>query len=352
MTKVAIEYPDRPRILIVRLSAIGDVVHATPVLCALRKQFSTAHIAWVVEGRAGDLLEGHRALDELIRIPRRWLKSPAVVWDLRRRLRRGRFDIAIDVQGLSKSAIAAWLSGARRRIGFAPPDGRELSGWLNNVLVPPESTHVIDRNLELLRPLGVERPEVAFDLPEDPLDAERTSRLIRDLKLASGFAVINPGAGWPSKVWPAERFADVARRLGEAFGLPWLVVWAGERQWAETIVGSAKGHAVLAPPTSLTELASLLRRADLLVAADTGPLHIGAAVGAPCVGLFGPMPRERNGPYGKRHIAIQAARLASGSRARRQADNATMRAITAEMVATAGEEILRRRHGAARHEVA
>ena len=142
-----------PRLLIVRLSAIGDVVHGLPVLCALRAQFPAGFLAWVVEGRAGDLLEGHRALDELIRLPRGWLKSPRAIWDLRRRLRGLRLDAAIDLQGLSRSAIAAWLSGAPRRIGFARPQGREISPWLSTVRVRTSGPHVIEHNLQLLEPL-------------------------------------------------------------------------------------------------------------------------------------------------------------------------------------------------------
>src|SRR5580698_93646 len=135
------------RILIVRLSAIGDVLHGLPVLCALRDALPHAHLAWVVEGRTADLLAGHPALDELIVVPRRWLKSPRAVLDLWRRL-HGRFDVSIDIQGLTKSAVAAWLSGAPVRIGLAAPAGRELSPWLNNHRVAPTATHVVDRNLE------------------------------------------------------------------------------------------------------------------------------------------------------------------------------------------------------------
>src|SRR5262245_27684636 len=109
------------RFLIVRLSAIGDVIHGLPLANALRARLPGAMIGWLVEGRAGDLLEGHPAIDKLIRVPRKWLKSPTTVWNLRRQLRGGKFDVTIDAQGLAKSAIAAWLSGARRRIGFRTP---------------------------------------------------------------------------------------------------------------------------------------------------------------------------------------------------------------------------------------
>ena len=122
--------------------------------------------------------------------------------------------------------------------------------------------------------------------------------MIAAADLADGFAVINPGAGWPSKLWPPERFAAVARYLGHDRGLASLVVWAGpeEQAWARTIVAGSEGHARLAPPTSLVELAAVLRRARLFISSDTGPLHLAAAVDTPCVGLFGPMPAGATGP--------------------------------------------------------
>src|SRR3954463_10619783 len=114
-----------PRILIVRVSAIGDVIHGIPVLCALREAYPRSFLAWVAEGTAGDVLEGHPALDQLVRVPRRWWKLPREVWRMRQRLRRMRFDIAVDLQCLTKSAVTAWLSGARRRIGKSGIEGRE-----------------------------------------------------------------------------------------------------------------------------------------------------------------------------------------------------------------------------------
>jgi lipopolysaccharide heptosyltransferase I len=329
------------RILIVRLSAIGDVLHGLPVLCALRAALPEAHLAWVVEGRASELLAGHPALDELIVVPRGWLKRPKSVGSLWRRLRR-RFDVAIDVQGLTKSAIAARLSGAPLRIGFAAPAGRELSPWLNNRLVVATATHVVDRNLELLAPLGIRSSGARFDLPERAEDAATAERILAELCPGAAPALINPGAGWPSKLWPAERFAGVARHLGEVHRLPSLVVWAGaaERGWAEAIVAGSGGWARLAPATSLVELAALARRARLFVSSDTGPLHLAAAVGTPCVGLFGPMPAERNGPYGPGHIALQRVCLTGSSRSRRQANNDSMLAISVAQVIAACEQIL------------
>ena len=314
-----------------------------PLLCALRDQFPYAHLAWVVEGRAGDLLEGHPALSQLIRVPRRWLRSPRDVWRLRQQLRAARFDIAIDVQGLTKSAIAAWLSGAAWRIGNGGRDGRELSPWLNTDLARTSAEHVVARSLELLRPLGIEQPRARFDVPVHEPSRRRMESFLARQQL-DAFAMINPGAGWPSKIWPPDRFAQVARHLQSVHRLPVVVVWAGdeERHLAESIVAGAREGSHLAPPTSLTELAALARRSCLFVASDTGPLHLAAAVETPCVGLYGPMPHECNGPFGSQHIALQNERLTGGSRQRRTASDASMRAITADEVCAACDAILSR----------
>jgi lipopolysaccharide heptosyltransferase I len=336
---------DAPRILIVKLTAIGDVIHAMPVACALREHFPDAYVAWLAEGRAGDLLAGHRAIDRRIVAPRRWLKSPSAIWRLGRQLRGQQFDVTIDLQGLTKSAVAAWLSGARRRIGFGGEMGRELSRLFNRERIEPRSAHVVDRYLELLAPLGIKRPAVRFDVPRFPDAATNVERFLARGRLVGPLAVINPGAGWPSKRWPAGRLGPVAKHLGQRHHLPSVVVWSGdeERQWAEEIVALAGEHARLAPPTTLAELAELARRACLFVGADTGPLHLAAAVSTPCVGLFGPMPAERNGPYGRQHIAIQKARLEGTSRQRRTATNDTMLAISVQDVTAACDAILARR---------
>jgi lipopolysaccharide heptosyltransferase I len=345
-----------PRILIVKLTAIGDIVHAMPVACALRAHFPSAFTGWLAEGRAADILRGHRAIDELIVAPRRWSRSLRSIWALRRKLRRFDFDVTLDLQGLTKSALAAWLCGAKHRIGFAGAMGREISTWLNNDRRVVRSPHVVDRYLELLGALGIERPEVTFDVPRPAAEATQVEQMLAQTSLshwerggARDFTVINPGAGWPSKRWPPKRFAAVARHLLERHNLPSLVAWAGpeEHAWAQTIAAESNGAASVAPSTSLLELAELARRARLFIAADTGPLHVAAAVGTPCVGLFGPMPAERNGAYGPGHVAIQKARLQGGSRARRRADNGTMLAITVEDVANACDKLLARPQGQA-----
>jgi lipopolysaccharide heptosyltransferase I len=332
-----------PRILIVRLSAVGDVIQSMPIACALRERFPEAFLAWAVEARAGQLLEGHEALDQLISLPRGWLKSPGGVWRLRQLLRGLRFDVAIEAQGLTKAAILAWLSGAPRRIGFGFPWGRELSRWLNTETVDTPGPHIVQRNLQLLRPLGIVSPTARFLVPEHLKDRQRAAETIAHAGWER-FAMINTGAGWPSKLWPADRFAAVAAHLATTWNLPTLVVWAGqtEREIGEQLVAGAQGFAQLAPPTTLAELASLARRAKVFISSDTGPLHLAAAVDTPCVGLFGPWPSDVHGPYGPGHIALQKARFAGSTRQRRTAPPQLMEAITVADVCQACDQILSR----------
>jgi len=331
-----------PRILIVRLSAIGDVIHTMPVACALRERFPQAFLAWVVEERAAAMLRGHEAIDEVIELPRGWLKSPRRVWRLHGRLHELQFDAVLEAQGLTKAAIAAWISGAPRRIGFGHPWGRELTQWLNNELVDTPELHVVDRNMRLLRPLGIQTAKVRFMVPEHSADCHTAEQIIMRHGLEGGFAIINPGAGWPSKIWPADRFAAVARHLGTKWRLPTLVVWAGEKEMQMSIlIGTgSQGHAQIAPGTTLPELAALARRAKMFIGSDTGPLHLAAAVDTPCIGLYGPWPAERHGPYGSQHIALQKAFFEGSTRQRRHASVELMQAITVEDVCSACDKIL------------
>ena len=334
-----------PRILISRLSAIGDCILTLPLACAVRKHFPRAFIGWVVQGGAAALLEGHPAIDRLVVAKKGWLQSPQETMRLRRELRALEFDVALDPQSLSKSAIAAWLSGAPQRIGLARPQGRELAPLLNNQTVAPRTTHVATRQLELLRPLGVEETEVRFGLAAQPEAARAVDAFLERSHLQNGFVAINPGAGWDSRLWPPVRFGRVARFLGERRRLPSIVVWSGAREkaWAEEIVAHAGGHAMLAPQTTLPELAALAAAARLFVSSDTGPLHLAAAMGTPCVSLHGPTRPEVSGPYGEQHQSVQA--FYQGGRNRRGADNRAMLAIGVEDVCQACTRLLARGQG-------
>lgn len=335
---------DIPRILICRLSAIGDSILTMPLLCSLRDRFPRAFLAWVVEPAAAPLLQNHPCLDKLIVAPKAWLKSPAAICQVRRRLRELAFDIAIDPQSLTKSAAAGWLSGTRLRIGFQAPRGRELAVWLNNNLVQPSASHLVDAQLELLQPLGIERPRVRFAVPRDETAERKMDGVLRTVHLRCPFATINVGAGWDSRLWPTARYGRVAKHLGQTRMMPSLVVWSGEREraWAEEVVAASGGHALLAPPTSLTELCAVMRRARMFLGSDTGPMHLAAAVGTPCVTLFGTTRPEQSGPYGSQHVCVQQRYQAGSSRQRRRAANNAMCDISVETVCEACEVLLQR----------
>jgi ADP-heptose:LPS heptosyltransferase len=197
--------------------------------------------------------------------------------------------------------------------------------------------------LDLLRPLGLESPAVRFDLPEKAADRLTVDHFLHASRLAgSRFAIVNPGAGWPSKQWPPERYGELAARLLSAHGLRTVATWAGEaeRVLAETIVAASGGAALLAPPTSLTELAALCRRAALFVGSDTGPMHLAVAVGTPTISLHGPSRAEWCGAYGPQNIRLQARYEDGTSLERRQADDGAMRAISTDMVAEACDRLL------------
>jgi ADP-heptose:LPS heptosyltransferase len=259
-------------------------------------------------------------------------------------LRALKLDISVDPQGLTKSALVAWLSGAKRRIGFGDEKGRELSQWLNTELVSTAATHVIDCNLALLRPLGLARPKVEFRVPMSQADAAFAEELAQTAGVEGGYAVINPGAGWRSKIWPAERYGAVADYLGRYHGLPSLVVWAGgdERTMAAQIVDCSGGYAQLAPPTSLLQLAAVLHQATLCIGSDTGPLHLAVAVGTLSVSLYGTTSPERNGPYGPDHSTLRSDPVETLHRKRKTATNDLIKKISVERVCQACDQILPR----------
>lgn len=331
-----------PRILITRLSAIGDCIHTLPLLTAIKRQYPDAHLAWLTQGGPATLIRGHQHLDQLIVVSKDWMKSPRQILALQRQLAALNFDATVDPQSLTKSSLTAWLSGASMRIGFARPQGREISPWLNNVCVHPRRSHVVQRYLELLSPLGIERSQVKFGVPLRDVAQDFAEKTIVNGQLENGFAVVNPGAGWGSKIWPPDRYGQVAKHLSHVYGLPSLVVWAGEveRQAAEQIVLESEGSGFLAPATSLPELAATVAKAQLFVGSDTGPLHLAAALDIPCVGLYGPTIPEVCGPYGLGHKTVQAYHQDGNNRQRRGNNNAAMQAIRASDVCAACDEVL------------
>jgi heptosyltransferase I len=316
---------DTPRIALVKLSSLGDVVHALPVAATLRAARPAARLAWIVERREALVLQGHPALDEVIVVDTRaWRRArrPAAVQGalaqvlaVRRRLAAARFDVALDLQGLIKSGAIAAATRAPLRVGFDRRWGREPLGALftNRHVTPPVSArHVVEQYLALLAPLGIAERRLEFRLPAVAAAEARVDEWLATagLKPQRRLVVLNPGAGRADKRWPVEHFATLAARLAHDAGAHVVVAWGpGEEGEARAIVSgasSAGARALLAPPTDLHALIALLRRASVMVAADTGPLHLAAAVGTPCVGLYGPTAAARNGPYGAGHRTLAA----------------------------------------------
>lgn len=332
------------RILIVRLSAIGDVILGVPVLCALRRAFPKAEIGWIVQGPGSHLLRGHPDLNALITIPKLSFRTPSKFLEATSLARAFQPDLTIDLQGLMKSSLLAYLSGAKVRLGFASGeyDGRECSYWLNNRLVTPTSRHMIHRGLELLQPLGVVDSTIEYRLAEQEADSLMAKRVVEENFSGGPFAMINVGAGWPSKLWPNDRYAAVAKHLWNRWQFPSLVMWGGEteKRRALEIQSLAPEACKLAPSTSLTELRSLLRLASLFVGSDTGPMHLSVAVDTPTVALIGPMPIERVGPLGPRHRAIQNERLTKQQKSERKTNLSPILSIDVPMVCEACDSIL------------
>jgi ADP-heptose:LPS heptosyltransferase len=286
------------RALIVRLSSIGDVVHTLPTLAALRQH--EWEVGWVVEPASRSLLAGNPALAQVVAAPAakafRWADALGAM----RAVRERRPDVALDFQGLWKSAAWARLAGARRVVGFDRPWRREPGSALligEKTTLPLGRDHVIDKNLALLGPLGIEATGLReFPLPPSPDAVQRVDEGQREL-VVRDFAILNPAGGWESKLWPAERFGEVAKGLRER-GLRSVVTWGpGEDALADRVVASSEGAAVRSFPTTLLDYVELARRARLVIAADTGPLHLACAVGTPVVALFGPTDPARNGPF-------------------------------------------------------
>jgi lipopolysaccharide heptosyltransferase I len=292
--------------LIVRLSAIGDVVHTLPAAAALKRRGHD--VDWLVEPRAMPLVERNPAVTTALAAPPARLSGLGGSRATARELRRARYDSALDLQGLWKSAGWARASGARRVFGFAGPWRREpLSELLigSRIQLATEPPHVIDKNLALLRALDIDAVgSREFPLPPAAPEARRVEEELE----ARGWrdvAVLNPGGGWASKLWPPSAFGAVAQGLA-ARGLRPVVTWGpGEERLADEVVAASAGTALRCFPTTLLEYAELARRARLVVAADTGPLHLACAVGAPVLGVFGPTDPARNGPFGANDLTVR-----------------------------------------------
>lgn len=291
------------RILIIKPSSLGDVVHALPFLRALRRHLPDHHLAWLAEEETAGLLEGHPDLDEvLVSGRRRWARQPfwagtaREVWRFARRLRAGRYDLVIDLQGLLKSAALTLLSGAPVRVGLST--GREGSRWALTHVVPATlEVHAVERYLAVAEALGVPPGPREFVLP-----AGQTEEAWVDEGLAGWgrpLVVLHAAARWSSKRWEPERFARVADALATGLGATILLTGgASDGPLARAIASRMRAVPVdLTGRTDLRHLVALLRRADLMVTVDSGPMHIAAALGTPLIALFGPTDPRQTGPY-------------------------------------------------------
>ncbi len=293
-----------PRILLVRLGALGDIVHALPVAAALREHLPGARIDWLVDGRHAALLELVPAVDHRVAMDGR---SAASMLAAVRQLRRERYDAAVDLQGLIKSAAFARLSGASRVVGFTRAHLREKPAALfySEQCEPPARAHVIDKNLSVLSAFGIADRARRFPISAPPSAAPSFVAGRVAASGLAGYALVNPGAGWPNKRWPLERFGEIAKGLADRRGLLPVVLWGpGEERLAQRVVETSSGEAMLAPPTGIADVLALARGARLMISGDTGPLHLACAAGTPIVAIFGPTDPRRNGPWAPPDISL------------------------------------------------
>ena len=309
-------------ILIVKTSAIGDVIHTLPSLWSLRAHFPHAHISWLVEESAADLVIGHPALNRVLIARRktwirdiragRFVRALSGFMGFLRELRDTRYDLVIDFQGLLKSAIWVLLARGSRKAGFGPGmEHAEHSYLALNERVPAVNMdqHAIDRSLLLLKGLGVPPADVRYTLPVTAQHESEAAALLRgcDVREGDRLVAVNPMARWPTKLWEPQSFAALADRL-EGEGI--RVIFTGGPSDGPAIdeIGRsmARPHRRLDGRTGLMTLAAVYRRAQVVVTTDSGPMHLAAAVGTPVVALFGPTAPWRTGPYGNTHIVLRA----------------------------------------------
>ena len=348
-------------LLIVRLSAMGDVIQAMPAVAALRNALPDTSIGWLVEERWSELLCARPSQYEAPRSPlkplvdtvhlanfsvwkqawfsdKTWREALACIRDVRGR----RYEAVLDLQGSIRSALSARLAGAKLRIGSARP--REApSQFAYTRAVQPQGAHVIEQAFSLASSaVGYPLDYAPPIFPSDPAQEEWAERFLKNVGRGP-LAIINPGAGWGAKCWPAESFATVARTLHDR-GLQVLINHGpGEEDLAEA-VRRASGNSAHLLKVPVGELIAITRRARLFIGGDTGPMHLAAALGVPVVALFGPTPPERNGPYGTKSVVLRSSRSTNNSSHVLQPDEGLV-SITPHSVIAATEKLLGDAHG-------
>lgn len=294
------------KILFVKLGAIGDIVHTLPALAAVRNAFPAAEISWVTETRSAEILRGNPLIDQLIEIDTRSIRRrqpvDELIRDLKvqaRGLRRNKYDIALDFQGLLKSAVIAKLSGAKRRAGFDRRSLREPSSrfLLTETVDVPKEINVIQKNLALVAGVfGIMVPgnDLAFPISLDEKHVIEATAISESI--GGRFAILNPGGGWVTKLWPAERFGELAEMLWSRLGIA-SVVSTGpkEEHLAERVRSKVRDAKVVFAEPSLKGFYELSKKAEVYIGGDTGPTHLAVAAGTPVVGIFGPTEWWRNG---------------------------------------------------------
>jgi heptosyltransferase-1 len=336
------------RVLVVRLGAFGDIIHTLPLAADLR---AAGHqVGWLCEDRWGDLL-ADQAVDHRHLVPRAAIRSGP--WSARisalrrcvREIRAQRYDAVIDAQGLAKSALLGWASGAALRIGHDWPNAREGS-WLLNRRRAPSSRHhhIIDQQRALARGLGViPNGPWRWILPRWQLERAQAGEWLEQQGVARPW-LLNVGAGWPTKVWPSARQVALVHEL-KRLGRPLVALWGtpAEHQAALALIEAA-GYGQVAPPTTIPHLAGMISQAELMISGDTGPLHLAFALGTPAVGLFGPVPASRNGPCGVGYRSLQAP---AAPWERHDLSRVDMGAISVAQVLEAAEQVRAERAGTA-----
>jgi heptosyltransferase-1 len=310
------------KILIVKLSAIGDVIHTLPALTALHRHYPDAQIDWLVEDAAADLVRAHASLSrvlvwrrkEFVRLLKagRLPSAGRLFLSLLLQLRGTHYDLIIDFQALLKSSLWIFLARGRRKAGFDQGmEHSEHSHLFLNERVPAVSMemHALDRGLTLLHALGIPESQVLYDVPIGEEDGQAAKLLLLEsgVRLDQPLVAINPVAKWPTKLWSAKQFSALAGCMLEK---GYQVVFTGSKEDRAVIDEMALplGSSVirLDGRTTLKTLAAVYRIASVVVSTDTGPMHLAAAVGTPVVALFGPTSPWRTGPYGKGHVVLRA----------------------------------------------
>ena len=347
------------RLLVVRLGSMGDVIHTLPAVTALRGNFPDAMIGWVIEERWAELLctlstprSGARSpqrplVDKIHTVnTKTWRSSPFSnqTWEQiaagLSELRAGRYETAVDFQGALRSALIARWSGAPVIYGVAQPRENVASLFYTRQVLA-RGTHIVEQNLSLSeavarRPLEI--PHVEF--PYDEIAERECQRRLTDRDIGH-FVLLNPGAGWGAKQWPAERYGYVAKQLAEDGFKTLINCGPGEKNLVQAVEANS-GGAAEEISCSLTQLIAITRRASLFIGGDTGPMHLAAALGIPVVGIFGPTDPARNGPFGTRSIVLRSPSSPT-THSRRDEPDSGLLEISSDQVLAAARQLLRSR---------